>query len=1169
MSLRKRSRYLILFLFSAACGDDGNNGSADASIDGSAMTCESSAQCDDGLFCNGSERCQDQRCVSDEPPCGSNECDERTRTCDCPTPDADGDGVAAIICGGRDCDDGDPNRFPGNTEVCDEEDKDEDCDPSTYGTRDVDRDGYISAVCCNIDELGNSQCGDDCADGIANIHPTAPEVCDLSDQDCDGTVDEGAQVEAHPDEDGDLHGDEETILACAGFAHTSSSSADCDDGNPHRNGVLFEVCDGIDNDCDEIIDEETTPTTWYVDADDDGFGNPNGETQIACTPPDGYARLPLDCDDDDENVHPAHEELCNALDDDCDGIAGFLIREGDTEDNDGDGYADSACGGDDCDDLDELSYPGAVELRDEVDNDCDGTIDEDIQEIDWFTDNDGDGAGDEASSIRSDERQPDRVTNGGDCNDADSDSGPTNREVCNGVDDDCDEIVDEDTTGSIIYYRDVDGDGFGDDSNSMQACTSSPPEGFTDRPGDCNDNDERVWPTASERCNESDDDCDEIVDEGAVPQPWYRDADGDTYGTDEIIETSCSPPSNTSERSGDCDDLRANIYPGATEECNGVNEDCDAQTDEGLQSTFYPDQDGDGYGDPTMMVMACEAPANHVDSTLATDCDDDNSARFPGNPEICDALDNDCNDAVDEGLTRDTYYLDGPDGDGYARNDAPNRIDCGPRDGYVSQIGDCDDNSASIHPEATEHCNGVDDDCDTTADEDSTVPTACSLHADFSTLACAPPPASQDTCLCTDSDAGNCDDDLFTGCESDLTSNALHCGQCDMPCGDAQGCNASSCEAATILHFASGLANHCILRDFGVWQCWGVGQYLFESGHARLEAERIQTHRMIIDSGHRHTTPPTHCFIVEESATERDIYCVGNNSVYGLLGGGSNTNTNITSPERILAAVDDIISDWEEIVIGSDVVIARRRSGQLYTWGNNAHGNLGRDTGGSASATPAEAILIDDASQVDITTYVACAVRSSLGQVWCWGSDSFGRSGDGVERRDGFTPEPVVRVEVATEVPLENISQVATYQDGGCALQTDGDVWCWGIIPGTGMQFPVANQITEISNATHLSCGTSHCCAVVTAGAVRCWGNNAQGQLGNGMTGGSSATPVTVETADGNPLLGATAVSTSRYSSCALLSSGAVTCWGIGNELGDGTGTSRDHAGTPTLVQGI
>jgi hypothetical protein len=128
-------------------------------------TCRRDAECDDGLFCNGEEVCRrynpqadDRRCAPGTPPCTTppnTVCNEAEARCDePPCIDRDGDGHEDIACGGDDCDDYDPDRYPGNRETCDPKGRDEDCDPSTPGTRDADGDGYVDIACRNYRHPG-------------------------------------------------------------------------------------------------------------------------------------------------------------------------------------------------------------------------------------------------------------------------------------------------------------------------------------------------------------------------------------------------------------------------------------------------------------------------------------------------------------------------------------------------------------------------------------------------------------------------------------------------------------------------------------------------------------------------------------------------------------------------------------------------------------------------------------------------------------------------------------------------------------------------------------------------------------------------------------------------------------------------------------------------------
>ena len=152
--------------------------------------------------------------------------------------DNDGDGELTWCMGGTDCDDSDRNRFSGNTEVADAAHKDEDCDPRTFGSVDVDRDGYFDARHCNWDG-GKMICGGDCNDQRANINPRSPEVCDGIDNDCDGDVDEGVLRVLYLDADGDLYGDPTTSMRrCKtgpdpqGRGVWVADNRDCNDRNP-------------------------------------------------------------------------------------------------------------------------------------------------------------------------------------------------------------------------------------------------------------------------------------------------------------------------------------------------------------------------------------------------------------------------------------------------------------------------------------------------------------------------------------------------------------------------------------------------------------------------------------------------------------------------------------------------------------------------------------------------------------------------------------------------------------------------------------------------------------------------------------------------------------------------------------------------------------------------
>ncbi len=309
---------------------------------------------------------------------------EATDHCESSCLDADGDGHMAAGCGGDDCDDADADRFPGNAEVCDYEGHDEDCDPSSIGVKDVDRDGFVDSGCCN--GTGPSAvCGEDCDDARRNTSPIASEACDGRDNDCDGNVDEEVLVSGFRDVDRDLHGDPgQPLQACAGAGGFSSTMDDCNDAEPLSHGAQPEVTDTIDNDCDGNVDESATPVTWYRDLDTDGFGDADSGSVVASSRPTGYSILATDCDDGDLARSPRASELCNGIDDDCNGQPDFRIGLNDYEDDDLDGVTDSGCPGGagvDCDDRDPSTRPGAPERCDGRDNDCDSRTDESCSDV--------------------------------------------------------------------------------------------------------------------------------------------------------------------------------------------------------------------------------------------------------------------------------------------------------------------------------------------------------------------------------------------------------------------------------------------------------------------------------------------------------------------------------------------------------------------------------------------------------------------------------------------------------------------------------------------------------------------------------------------------------------------------------------------------------------------
>jgi len=214
-----------------------------------------------------------------------------------------------------------------------------------------------------------------------------------------------------------------------------------------------------------------------------------------------------------------------------------------------------------------------------------------------------------------------------------------------------------------------------------------------------------------------------VADEGGldcgdgVAVVGYADVDGDGYGTPNERITVCDElPEGYAPSSEDCDDNDTGIHPNAVEYCDGADNDCDAETDEDAvdQRTHYRDEDLDGFGDNSTERSDCHLPDGYV--PYGDDCDDGEAAAHPYATEICDEIDNDCNGIVDDSEEGLIFYSDN-DGDGHGNPEEPLYF-CTQPEGTSGSPSDCDDEDASTHLGAEEVCDGADNDCDGTADED-------------------------------------------------------------------------------------------------------------------------------------------------------------------------------------------------------------------------------------------------------------------------------------------------------------------------------------------------------------------------------------------------------------------------------------------------------------------
>ena len=233
--------------------------------------------------------------------------------------------------------------------------------------------------------------------------------------------------------------------------------------------------------------------------------------------------------------------------------------------------------------------------------------------------------------------------------------------------------------------------------------------------------------------------------------------------------------------------------------------------------------------------------------------------------------------------------------------------------------------------------------------------------------------------------------------------------------------------------------------------------------------------------------------------------------------------------------------------------------GAVFCWGRNDHGQLGNGGGANTWSAVRVTGLTSDVTSVSAGHSHTCALTTA-GTVWCWGGNLSGQLGNGSD------------VDSAVPVQVQDLSGVVAISSGGyhtCALTNAGAVKCWGQgragALGDGKSHSSGTPVSPVgldSGVTAISAGTFHTCAILTDGSAKCWGLNANGQLGNGSTG-LEPRPVDV-TGIGTVV----AISAGAQHTCAIDGNGAALCWGRNSagQVGDAT---IDDKHSPTPVQGL
>ena len=355
-----------------------------------------------------------------------------------------------------------------------------------------------------------------------------------------------------------------------------------------------------------------------------------------------------------------------------------------------------------------------------------------------------------------------------------------------------------------------------------------------------------------------------------------------------------------------------------------------------------------------------------------------------------------------------------------------------------------------------------------------------------------------------------------------------------------------------IVAIAAGGFHTCAVTSAGAMLCWGANDYgqlgngTTGQSDTPIPVTGLSSSVAAIAAGYRHT-----CALTSTGAA----LCWGDNDS-GQLGNGTTLRAFVPVP------IPGLLSGVTALAAGSYHTCAVRSGGALC-WGYNQYGQLGNGST-SNSSTPVPVTGLSSGVKAIATGigYGFTCALTSAGAGRCWGDNSNGQLGNGAAA-SSLVPTQVTGL-------ASGVTAIATGAAFGCALAASGGVSCWGdnssFELGNGRAIGFSTPIPVIglsSGVAAISTGVYHTCAVTTTGAVRCWGYNVLGQLGDATTNNSSV-PVAVA---GLPSAIA-AIGTGYFFTCALTSTGGVLCWGdnVIGQLGNGT-TNGSLA--PTAVAGL
>lgn len=536
---------------------------------------------------------------------------------------------------------------------------------------------------------------------------------------------------------------------------------------------------------------------------------------------------------------------------------------------------------------------------------------------------------------------------------------------------------------------------------------------------------------------------------------------------------------------------------------------------------FYRDRDGDGFGSMLDRVEACEAPSGYV--STSNDCDDECAECRPGGTEACDGVrDEDCDGSTDESCECVVGSMRACPGGSSTGTCVPGSQTCGDS-GWMECVG-------STGP-SIESCNGADDDCNGGVD-DGPAASSCGTPPSVTNVLCSAGSCLIDRCAASTED---CNDDFGDGCETTLGTVA-NCTACGDTC--AWGCDVDGC--ADAVSIVGGVDFSCALRTNGRVACWGSNEF-GELGDGTDIDRRYPrnipglTGVTAITAGRNHA-----CAIL----ADRTVRCWGLNTD-GQLGNGSNTMS------RVPVGVSRL-SEVRFIQAGAFHTCAY--DGTLRCWGRNMNGQLGNgDT--MARNTPSQTVL-SNVVQLAAGTAHTCG-RLSTGGVRCWGLGTSGQLGHRMFA-SSLTPVEASGVTDAVDLTAGDFHT--------CVVRSGGTAMCWGRNNASQLGNSISSDtenrpraVDGLANATRISAGSSHTCALRSTGAIGCWGSNSGGQLGT-TTAGTQPMVTAVTDGSGVSLLASAALHT------CFIREEAPWCFGNNSEGQLGIDSAVGTRNVPTRV---